>query len=146
MTHAAQGFTLIELLLSIAVMTILIGLSLPVYETFTRRNDIDLTTQTIAETIRRAETEARGVDEDSVWGVNFTATTATLFKGTTYASRDTNFDEVVTLPSSVTQSGLGEMTFAKMTGFPSTTGTLTLTSTTNTTRQVTVNAKGTVDY
>ena len=149
MTHTfvhSEGFTIIELLLSVAVMTILIGLSLPVYQTFVRSNDLDLNTQVVADTMRRAETNARGVNRDSVWGVYFTSTTTTLFKGATYATRDTSFDETTTLPNSVSQTGLTEITFSKMNATPSTTGTLTLTSTTNTTKQVTINAKGMVNY
>lgn len=141
-----DGFTLIELLLSIAVMTVLIGLSLPVYQTFVRSNDLDLNTQTVADTVRRAETNSRGVNGDSVWGVYFTSTTTTLFKGATYATRDTSFDETTTLPSSVSQTGLSEITFSKLNATPSATGTLTLTSSTNATRQVSINAKGMVNY
>lgn len=143
---SAHGFTLVELLLSMAIMTLLIGLSLPVYETFVRRNDLDLTTQTVAETIRKAETYARGGKNDTTWGVNFASTSSTLFMGATYATRDTTYDEIVPLPSSVTQSGMTEITFSKLYGTPSTTGTLTLSSTTNSTRQVSINTKGTVDY
>lgn len=141
-----RGFTLIELLLSVAILTLLIGLSLPVYESFVRRNDLDLTAQSTVSMIRRAQTYARGVKEDSVWGVRFQSNGVSLFKGTSYTSRDINFDEMLPLPSSLTISGTSELTFAKLSGAPNQVGTVILGSSTNDTRTVTVNAEGMVDY
>jgi prepilin-type N-terminal cleavage/methylation domain-containing protein len=140
------GFTLIELLLSITIIGILSGLSLPVYESFARRNDLDITTQSAVNAIRRGESYARAVQGDSTWGVKFDSTGVTLFKGTTYASRDTAYDETIDVPGSVTVSGLSEVLFTKLTAAPSTTGTVTFTSSTNDVRTVTLNAKGMVDY
>ncbi|HSX07130.1 MAG TPA: prepilin-type N-terminal cleavage/methylation domain-containing protein [Candidatus Saccharimonadia bacterium] len=142
----SAGFTLVEVLLSVAIITMLTGLSLPLYESFVRRNDLDLTTQSIATMIRRAETYSRGTKSDSTWGVEFQSTNAILFRGSMFASRDTSYDEMVTIPVSITPSGLSELTFTKLTGAPNTTGSLTLASTTNTTKTITINAKGTVDY
>lgn len=148
MNHLAHesGFTLVELLLSIAIITILTGVSLPVYESFVRRNDLDLTTQSIAFMLRRAETYARAVNRDSVWSVEMQASTVTLFQGTVFASRNTAYDETLSVPGSVTLGGLAEVQFAKVTAIPNTTGSITLASTTNDTRTITVNAKGMVDY
>lgn len=140
------GFTLIELLLSVTIIGILAGLSLPVYESFARRNDLEVTTQSVVAAVRRAEVYARSVRGDSVWGVAFQSTGVTLYKGSTYASRDTSFDEIVEMPGSISVSGLSEVQFAKMSGSPSTSGTVTFTSTTNDTRVITLNAKGMVSY
>jgi len=142
----SAGFTLVEVLLSVVIITMLTGLSLPLYESFVRRNDLDLTTQSIAAMIRRAETYSRGAKSDTAWGVEFQASGVTLFKGTSFSGRDTNYDETVAIPASVTPTGLSELTFTKLTGAPNTTGSLALASTTNTTRTITVNAKGVVDY
>jgi prepilin-type N-terminal cleavage/methylation domain-containing protein len=141
-----HGFTLVELLLSVAIMTMLIGLSLPVYETFVRRNDLDLTTQNVASAIRRAEVYARGVKNDSTWSVEFLSSGITIFKGPTYSTRDTSYDETVSLPGSVSISGDSEMIFSKLSGTPDAAGTVTLTSSANDTRTVVVNAKGMVSY
>jgi prepilin-type N-terminal cleavage/methylation domain-containing protein len=140
------GFTLIELLLSVAIIGMLAGLSLPVYESFARRNDMDLVAQNTVGAIRRAESYARAVQGDSVWGVKFQSSGVILFKGATYATRDAAFDETITVPGSVALSGLTEVQFAKLTAAPNTVGTVTLTSSTNATRTLTLNAKGMVDY
>jgi prepilin-type N-terminal cleavage/methylation domain-containing protein len=141
-----HGFTLLELLLSVAIITMLVGMSLPVYESFVRRNDLDLTTQRVADVVRRAEVYARGSSGDSAWGVEFLSTGITLFRGSTYSSRNTAYDETVTLPGTVTVSGTTELIFSRLSGFPNAAGSIALASTTNDTRTITVNAKGMVSY
>jgi len=141
----AGGFTLIEVLLSVAIIGLLVGLSLPVYLSFQNRNDVDIATQTIAETLRRGCAYSRAVQADSQWGVAILPTAITLFKGSSYASRDTTADETVTLPAVATVSGLTEVVFGKLSGTPTATGTITLTSPA-TTRSISLNAKGMVDY
>jgi len=142
----AAGFTLLEVLLSVTIMGMLIGLSVPVYETFVRRNDLDIAAQSLATMLRRAETYARGSQNDDAWSVEIQATTATLFQGISFGGRNMNYDETIDLPGTVSPSGLSELQFSKMTATPNTTGNIVLTSTTNDTRTITVNAKGMVSY
>ena len=141
-----SGFTLIEVLLSVTIIAMLVGVSLPVYETYARRNDLDITAQGTAAMLRRAATYARAVNDDSVWSVKIEATQLTLFQGTNFVSRDTTNDEVIQIPGSIVPSGVNEVQFAKLSATPSTTGSITLTSSTNDVRTVTINAKGSVDY
>jgi len=143
---ADGGFTLVEMLLSITIIGMLSAMGVPLYASFVQRNDLDLAAQTVAGTLRRAEAYARAQNSDSAWSVEVQSTTVTLFLGTNFAGRNTNFDETYSLPGSVTPSGLGEVQFSKFSATPNTTGSITLTSTTNDTRTVTVNAKGMVDY
>jgi prepilin-type N-terminal cleavage/methylation domain-containing protein len=141
-----DGFTLIEVLLSVSIIGMLAGISLPVYESFIRRNDLDLASQQLAATLRRAENYARSVKQDSSWSVEVQGSVVTLFQGTNFVSRNTIYDETFDIPASITPSGLSEVQFAKFTATPNTTGSITLSSTTNSTRTVTLNAKGMVDY
>lgn len=139
------GFTLTEMLLSVALIAMLVGLSLPVYTSFLARNDLDIATQSVGEMLRRAQVYARGVKEDSQWGVAISGNSAVLFKGVTFAARDTNFDETVTIPVGTSASGLTEVTFSPLHATPTASGTMTL-STSSETRTITLNAKGMVDY
>lgn len=141
-----QGFTLIEVLLSVTIISMLVGISLPVYETYARRNDLEITTQGTVAMLRRAAIYARAVNDDSAWGVRVESTKVTLFQGTNFATRDTAVDEVLLIPGSITPSGLTEIQFAKVSALPNTTGSITMISSTNDTRTVTINAKGTVDF
>ena len=141
-----RGFTLVEMLLSVSIIALLVGVSAPVYNSFATRNDLDVTIMGLETALRRAQTYARAVEGDSQWGVAVITGKVVLFKGATYATRDTNFDESTTVSGGITTSGLSEVVFAKMTGTPSATGTATLTSSsTNDSRTVTLNAKGMVE-
>ena len=147
-TNKSLGFTLIELMLSIAVIGLLAGLSLPVYASFNNRNNLDLTTQSVATLLRRAETYSRGAKSDSQWGVEIQSSKATLFLGSNFSSRDVTYDEEVTTPSSIALSSLSEVLFSKLDGMPTTTGSVTvsLTNGVSETRTITINAKGVINY
>lgn len=140
------GFTLLEILLSIAVITLIAGLGIPVYLSFQTRNDLDIATTEIAQSIRRAQALSQAVDGDTSWGINIQNGSITIFKGTSYAARDTAFDEIFEISTNITPSGVSEVVFTKFTGLPQTTGTSTLTSNMNETRNITINAKGTINY
>jgi type II secretory pathway pseudopilin PulG len=140
------GFTLIEILLCIATIAIIAGLSIPIYLPFQTQNDLDITATGIIRGTRRAQTLAQAVDGDTSWGIKIQSGSMTVFKGTNYAARATAFDEVLTIQPNITPSGLSEIVFTKFTGLPQTTGTITLTSTNNSTKNISINAKGTIGY
>ena len=142
----ARGFTLIEVLLSTTILIALVGLSLPLLNSFVGRNDLDITTEKIVSALRRASAAARAADGSSAWGVEIVSGTIVLFKGSTYGSRDTTVDETTLIPGNVTPSGLSDTVFARFTGTPSATGTVTLTADSNNIRTITLNAKSMVDY
>ena len=142
-----KGFTLLEVLLSVIILSVMAGLSLPVMASFNGRNDLDVTTQSIAMQLRRAGTYSRGANSDSQWGVHAQSGSVTLFRGAAYASRDTGYDETTPIPSSFTVSGTSDVVFSKVDGSPSSSGSITLTNTnSNEARTITINAKGMVSY
>lgn len=141
-----RGFTLIELLISIALVSVVTVAAIPIYREVQSRNDLDIAANTVAQTIRRAQVLAQGMDGDTSWGVNAAAGAVTLFRGASFAARDTAYDEVFDVPSVITPSGLTEVVLTKFTGAPITTGTLTLTGLQSEARTITINAKGTITY
>lgn len=141
-----QGFTLLEVLLSVATIALIAGISIPVYQSFQVRNDLNITAATIAQSARRAQALSHAVDGDTSWGINIQNGSIIIFKGAGYAARDVTYDEVFDVPTSITPSGVTEILFAKFTGLPQTTGTITLISHTNETRTITINTKGMVNY
>lgn len=142
-----RGFTLIELLLSVSILTLIAGVSLPVVMSFKNRHDIVVETQSVAEALRRAQQYSATGRGDDTWGVNFQSGIVTVFKGASYAARDTAYDEVDTFPDSLTLSYIGDVVYTKLYGVPSVSGVQTITSqVSGETKNVTLNAKGMVDY
>lgn len=140
------GFTLLEVLLSIALIGLIAGTAIPLYVSFQNRNDLDIAATTFAQSIRRAQVLSQAVDGDMNWGVSVHTAEIVIFKGTSYATRDVSADEVYDISSSVTVSGTQEYVFATLTGLPQNNGTITFTSVNNESRNVTINAQGTVSY
>lgn len=140
-----KGFTLLELLLSLATISLLAGLSLPIYRTLITKNDLDIAATTIAQSLRRAQILSQAVDGDTSWGLKLQSGSITLFKGVSFATRDSSFDETFDVPSSISVGGTTEIVFAKLTGFPQTTGTVNLGAEADS-RSVTINEKGMVNY
>jgi prepilin-type N-terminal cleavage/methylation domain-containing protein len=141
-----SGFTLLEVLLSIATMAIIVGISLPIAQSFQVRNDLHIAVNTFVQTLRRAQILAQAVDGDMSWGVKVQSASVTLFKGVSYAARDTSVDEIFDVPTSIVPSGLTEIVFTKWSGLPEASGTATFTTTINETRNVTINQKGILTY
>lgn len=141
-----SGFTLLETLLSIAIIGLIGGIGMPVYQSFQVRNDLDIVTTTVVQSIRRAQLLSQASDGDTNYGVRVETGTITLFKGASYGARDTTYDEVFDLPASITPSGVDEIVYEKFTGLPQTIGSIIFTSNTNETRTITINSKGTVSF
>lgn len=141
-----RGFSLLEMLLSVLIIGLLAGLSLPLYQSFQSRNDLDITAQSVADAIRRAQLYARSGNGDSAWSVRIQSGTALLYKGTNFAGRTTSFDETVSIPSSFSVAGLSDVSFGKLDGTVTGAGSITLTASANDVRTITVNAEGMVSY
>ncbi len=144
-TDTESGFTLIELLFSVATIAVIAGIGIPVYLSFSARNDLDIAATTLAQSYWRARTLAAASDGDSPWGVATGSGAVTLFKGASYATRDPSYDERYDLAGSVTVSGVSSVVFAKFTGVPQTTGTTTFANGSGA-RTLFINAQGTVTY
>lgn len=141
-----KGFSLIEMLLSVALVTILFSIAVPPYLSFYKKNDLDISQGTIGQTLRRAQLLSQAVDGDTTWGVRVESGNIVLFKGVSYAARDTAYDEAFDLVPTITPSGIQEVVFSKFSGEPQQTGTITLTLDSGEVRNITINEKGTVGY
>ena len=141
-----KGFTLIELVITIAIISILAGLSIPVYLNFQTRNDLSISAHSLSHIYRRAQKMSQGVVGDETWGVDVASGQITLFKGISYVARDTGFDEPIVIPGNTVVTGLSEVVFDKLTGDPQQTGITTLTSVNGEVETVQINSKGMAEY
>ena len=143
---SGHGFTLIELLLSMAIISTVFVFSAPLLNSFHWNAELNNATNSTVQSLRRAATLARSGQEDSQWGVRINSGSVTLFKGTSYATRDTAFDEGLNFATSITTGGINEVVFSKLTGLPVPTGTIIFTSPQGQARSVVVNSEGGLSY
>lgn len=143
MKNAQGGFSLIELILAVAIVLIIGGFSMSFSTNFLLQNAAANTRDQFIGELRKAQTYALSSKENSNWGVQYTGNTITLFKGTSYAARDTAWDEIYESNANLSISGPNEIVFTKMSGLPSTTGTITITGV-STSKTVTINSQGVV--
>lgn len=141
-----KGFTLPEVLLSVALLTIIGGMSIPMYRVFMVRDELDGAATILAQNLRRAQALSRSSSGDMTWGVHVGVGSILIYKGSNYILRDSSFDENTSIPTTIVPTGTNEINFSKVTGLPSATGTFTLTSQANEKRTITINEKGMVDY
>ncbi len=97
-----KSFTLVELLVIVGILIVLIALSIPSFNFFQKKSDLNNSTEEIISTLRLAQNKTIASEGGSQWGVYFSTSTIPhqyiLFKGSDYGSRDTSFDEIHKLP------------------------------------------------
>jgi len=146
-TRKKEGFSIIEVIVVIVMIGILAGVSFPFFSLIYTRNNIDAATQGVVRIIQQARINSEAMEADDTWGVKVQSGSVVLFKGSSYAARNTSYDQVLSISSNISFTGstITEIVFAKLTGLPITPGTFTLTLGTDV-RNVIVNSKGMVSY
>lgn len=140
-----KGFTLVELVLVIGILALLIVVSLPLAINFYKTRQFDVHENGIVQALRRAQLKAMSVEEDCAFGVHITSDQYVLFRGNSYAMRDSAFDEVFDLPGNLQVSGISEIVFSKLRGIPFSTGAITLTID-NQSEAININEMGRINY
>ncbi|MFQ6049790.1 MAG: Tfp pilus assembly protein FimT/FimU [Candidatus Paceibacterales bacterium] len=121
-----RGLALIEILLVVGILAVLVTLTLPLTLDFYKSQQLNIHTQGVIQALRRAQLKAMSVENSSIFGVYLVDDNYTLFKGSSYATRDVQYDAVSDLPQIINISGLSEIVFSKFEGIPSATGTIIL--------------------
>lgn len=141
-----KGYTLLEVLLSVAIILIMAGLSIPVFQSFQNRNDLGVATEILANNLWRAQIFSANSKEDSQWGIKTGNGKVILFKGNDYQNRDQIFDEIYETSTTLSFSGDQEIIFKKLSGEPDAPKSFILTNINGKSIIVLVNEKGTVNY
>lgn len=141
-----RGFTLVEMLLSIVIIAIIAGLATPLYFSYLTNNDFGLTIDTGVRSLRRANFLAQNQDRDSNWGTYFSTSSITVYVGSSYAVRNTNYDELYQFPTTISSTNAVDVNFTKFTGEPSTTTAINIRSNNGNSSTIYVNSKGMIDY
>lgn len=133
----SRGFTFIETLIVVAILIILVSLVMVRFRFFQKESDLSSSVEEIISALKLAQNKTLASEEASQYGVYFDDTTSphqyTLFKGTIYndALRDSSFDEIHKLPSSVeiyeiNLAGGNEVVFNRVNGTTNQFGSLSL--------------------
>ena len=91
------AFTAIEIITALGILTLATGLSVPMYRQYVVRSDLEIARQNIAQGLERAKYLSQVAMNDSQWGFSTDSVPGrgVLFMGTSYAARNTDFDEPV---------------------------------------------------
>jgi prepilin-type N-terminal cleavage/methylation domain-containing protein len=107
-----RGFTLLEVLLSVAIIGVLAGVGAVVYEKSLSSQNVSLSQKAIVDSLYRAESLARDGASASSWGVAIASNHVVVYKGASYATRDTTADDdIYTIPVTIAVSGDSEVPF-----------------------------------
>lgn len=140
-----SGFTLIELVLSVAVLSIILLVSVPLTQRYVLRNDMEVLSNIIVQDMYRAQSLARAGENDSDWGVYIQEGSTTVFQGGSYATRNQSKDETYSFSTNIIITGQNEYVFDKFSGRLATSGSTTLTIN-NDSRIISVGSNGVIEY
>lgn len=144
MKNYHAGVSFLELILVVALVSILSIMSPIFYSKFILQNAVANTTDQMVGSLRKAQLYAMMSRQGDSWSLNYSSNTITLYKGTSFATRDTAFDEKFEVNPNVSVSGITDLSFSKVTGLPTpTSSTITITSANNS-ETITVNNQGVV--
>ncbi len=140
--NTRTGFSIIEVLLTLGILTIMAAVTLPMYRNYTINSELNATADEVLQSLHRAKLLSELNEHDAGWGV--AAAEGVLFQGGVFASHSANFDEVFGIPETITVTGLLEVSFEKLTGSPSATGTIILTAINGAERRINILGPGTI--
>lgn len=129
------GFSLLEIVVVLAVLALILAIAMSTYLSNQQLPQLNNATQEIINILRLAQNQTIASKQNSQYGVYFDTSTLperyVLFKGSSYASRDTAFDQIYTIPVSaefyqVNTGGANQVVFDKLTGSTENTGNISL--------------------
>lgn len=139
----SSGFTLLEVLLAGALLVTLTGLVVPMSVVQFRTYQLSEATLNLEQILRRTQASAWAGFQDSAHGIALQSNQYVVFQGSSYATRDTSHDELISVPG-ISLSGPSEIVFEALTGTPAATATIMLQSD-NLTQSIQLHAHGLIE-
>ena len=131
--QGGKGFTLVEMLVTLGIVALIAAASMPAFWNFLNKYQLDANGRDLVHTLRQAQRlsmESEGGYAYSVHLITGAGGSYTLYRGSSYASRDTEYDDVHALPATLSLSYTvpdADVTFTKIEGSTSDTGTILIT-------------------
>lgn len=136
-----NGFTLIELLIVVSLIITIGTMTTPFASGFLIRIYQESTVNSLISALHRAQSLSLDGKGNTEWGICKIGSVIRVYQGsctTPTIKEDTN------IPSTVTVTGLSDITFSRVTGEPSSTLSISITSGAGT-KNITLNTLGVVD-
>jgi len=145
-----KGVTAVEILIVLAVLGILFSIVLPQFSKIRENQVLKNGIEEILSSINKAKSQTLSSLNSLEYGVHFESGQVIIFKGTIFSALDPDNEDInITSPASISDVTLGgvsgssgEFYFNRLSGNPSKTGTVTL-STSNYSKTITISAAGT---
>ncbi len=138
------GFTFLELIIVIAI-TFIVGITaVPFYSRFFNQTSVTNTTDQFIAELRKAQLYSIVGKRGGQWGVAYNSSKIILFQGSTYASRNTAFDETFSIDPNISVTGFTELAFNRMTGTPSASQSITITGIGGNAKTISVTTQGVI--
>ncbi len=153
-TNQNSGLTLVEILVIIAILTAMAAQLTPKIVNFYNNYELDANAQELVQVVHLSQQRAMQSENSSAYSIHFVSGSGgsfTLYRGTNYATRDTSYDEVHNLISSLSLSyaiatSSNDINFSKIEGITGNTGSITISwPDGNLSKTITVNPYGVVE-
>jgi len=143
-----KGVTVVELLIVIAVLGIIFLIVLPQFSKSRENQVLKNGVADILSSVNKARGNTLASLNSSEYGIHFQSDRVVIFKGTSFSSEDSNNEIInITTPANISDitllGGVSDIYFHRLTGAPSTTGTITI-STGSYSKVITILATGVV--
>lgn len=139
------GFSIIEILVVLAIAAVVFGYALGVGSEFYSSKSIMTERDNLVSILKRARSSAMSNMNQSSHGVYIATSSYVYFDGSSYATRNTDYDLLIPIQSGVTISGPGEIVFAALGGTSNTSGTITLSNGAGA-ANIKINLEGRIDW
>ncbi len=143
-----SGFTATEILIVLFIIAVLAAIVLPQFNEMRKREVLKGGANDIVTALTRARSQTLSSLESSEYGVHFESDHVIIFKGTTYSASSPDNETInIVSPatiSAITLTGGGsDVYFRRLTGMPTTSGTVTISNTVST-KTITISSTGAV--
>ncbi len=139
-----KGFTILEILLSVAMISILVGASVPLYSIYSSRDVVTQGSYLVVNSLYTAKIHSMSGKDDDIWGIYLQSSGVTFYKGESFNLRDASYDYFIDFQEEVSISGINDISFDKK-GISSQSGTVTI-SNQGQEKSITINEEGIIDY
>lgn len=152
-----NGFTLVEVIVTLVILSALAAIIISDFTLLNKKKDVDNTAQEFTNVLKLAQNKTLSSENNSQYGVYSDTSVSPnkyiLFKGASYALRDTSADQIYLLPQTVeffaiNLGGGSEIVFNKLTGASAQSGNVSVRSKLDTSQSKTiyVTNSGTINF